>query len=163
MQKLNDTILVVDDEPFNLSWLVEYIENRNYKIIQKYDTASGFEALENTVYRAVVVDLNIPITQRLVANLKKMGPLYVQYPGLALAEYARNHFHRGPQVIIYSVHEDRGIEEIAEKLRCIYLVKGRPRSFKDALDDVLSYDPSNKNKKGKAKKRKKQMKTNTRK
>jgi len=134
------TILLADDEPYNLEWLVDYIESKKYQVDFVYSVDQAFSALEESLYRVVVADLSIPAIDA-QAFLVGRDPLIQRYPGLAIAEHARNRGHTDRQVIVYSVHDDPAVESYANRLRCTYLLKGRPRRFKDELDVVLSYDP----------------------
>jgi hypothetical protein len=68
-------------------------------------------------------------------------PLFQRYPGLLVADYARNHNHTGRQVVVYSVHDDPHVRELTDKLGVTYLLKGRPRILKGELKTVLSFDP----------------------
>ena len=68
-------------------------------------------------------------------------PVYEKYPGLTVADYARQRGHLGRQVIVYSVHDDDAVRAEVVRLGSTYLMKGRPRQFKRELEDVLSYDP----------------------
>jgi len=43
--------------------------------------------------------------------------------------------------IVYSVHDDDAVKRETKRIRCTYLMKGRPRQFKEELKQVLSYDP----------------------
>ena len=40
-----DTVLVIDDEPFNTEWLTEYFKARGYKVVEASDLQSALDAL----------------------------------------------------------------------------------------------------------------------
>ena len=137
----NDTILIVEDEPIYADWLFDFIESieYNYQHVKTVDEA--IDVLANTRFRVVIVDLSVPCSETLRGTASSKSATYSEYPGLFAADFARNHGHRGRQVIVYSVHEQASIKEVTNRLGCTYLAKGRPRSFKDELRNVLSYDP----------------------
>lgn len=137
-----NTIILVDDEPHNIYWIVEYIESLKMKVRLHTNLNDALEDLQKEIYRAAVIDLNIPALEPLDAELRNSGSLYARFPGLYAARFARNKGYRDRQVILYSVHQDPEVTEEAERLRCTYLMKGRPKSFKEELKNVLSFDPT---------------------
>ena len=52
-----DTVLIIDDEPFNTEWLADYFVARKFEVIHAEDLQTALAALEHTRYRYVVVDL----------------------------------------------------------------------------------------------------------
>jgi len=135
------TILVVDDEPYYLSWLFDFIESFEYSYEKATTVQEALELLEKNQYRVVIADLNIPASEQLEPVLRQKGDIYKRYPGLFVADYARNHHHTGRQVIVYSVHDSGEVRTETQRLQCTYLLKGRPRTFKEEIKDVISYDP----------------------
>lgn len=134
------TVLLVDDEPHNLQWVVEFLERSGYFVEVATRVDAALDALQKHRYRMVVADLSIPTGDaELPRTVTK--PVYAIYPGLTVAEYARTHGHLDRQVIVYSVHDDDAVRREAKRIRCTYLMKGRPRQFKEELSEVLSYDP----------------------
>jgi CheY-like chemotaxis protein len=142
MKKLDDSILIMDDEPHILDWLVEYLEAKNYKTKMVVNVGEAIEALNDVRYRVVILDLNVPAPGEYGEKLGNKGGLYEEYRGLYVAEYARTKGHRGRQVVVYSVHDSDPVSAICEKIGVEYLIKGRPRDFKRELDQILSYDPT---------------------
>ena len=137
-----ETILIADDEPHYLEWLDDFLSSKGYRV-EFYETVNrAYNALSQRLYRAVVVDLNIPATGSMRDVIGSKGPTYSQYPGLFLAEYARNRGHRTRQVIVYSVHEVEAVAAECRKLYCDYIPKGRPSIFRQQIMDVLLYDPT---------------------
>jgi len=135
-----DTILIADDEAYNLRFVVEYIELLKYKVTVAENVDAAILRMQECTFRAVIADLSIPLLPP-QALLIDRDPLYKRYPGLLVADYARNHNHTGRQVVVYSVHDDPHVRELTEKLGVTYLLKGRPRILKGEIKNVLSFDP----------------------
>lgn len=138
----SDTIVLVDDEPHNMAWMLDYIEAKEKRAVVATNVNEAVEALEKEIYRAVIIDLNIPLLSPLTEAVSARGDIYKRYPGLYVAYRARNLGYRSRQVIIYSVHRDAAVADEAEKLRCTYIIKGRPKMIKEELDNVIAYDPT---------------------
>ena len=135
-------ILIADDEPHYLEWLDDFLMSGGYKVEFYENVNKAYDALSLRLYRAVIVDLNIPVTGSLRDVIDKKGATYSQYPGLFLADFARNRGHRTRQVIVYSVHEVEAVADECRKLYCASIPKGRPSIFRKQIMDVLSYDPT---------------------
>jgi CheY-like chemotaxis protein len=136
------TILLLDDELFNIYWLIDYINSQGYDV---YPTASADEAIQaisSEIYRAAIIDLNVPMASAPSSGPRNKNPVYQRYPGLYVAWFASNRGYRDRQVIIYSVHRDEEVAREAKIIGCTYIVKGRPRELKDELIHVLSHDPT---------------------
>ncbi len=142
MDELLDHILVMDDEPHLLDWLVEYLESKTYHVELVTNVQDAIAKLAINRYRMVILDLNIPASSEYLQKIKDKGDTYSEYRGLYVAEFARTKGHRGRQTVVYSVHDSYSVSLACEKVGITYLVKGRPRQFKKELDDILSYDPS---------------------
>lgn len=135
-----DTILVADDEPYNLQFVLDFLECLGYKTVVADNVDKAILQLQQHGFRAVIADLSIPLLPP-QSLLRDRDPLFHKYPGLLVADYARNHNHTGRQVIVYSVHSDTQVQELAGNLGVTYLLKGRPRILKEEIKDVLSFDP----------------------
>jgi len=135
-----DTILIADDEPYNLQFILDFLELLEYKTVVADNVDNAIRRLQEFRFRAVVADLSIPLLPP-QSLLTGRDPLFQKYPGLLVADYARNHNHTGRQVIVYSVHDDAQVRELAGRLGVTYLLKGRPRLLKEEIKDVLSFDP----------------------
>lgn len=146
MAKTTDSgkAVIVDDEPHNILWLQDYLENKGYEVLIRCDLNAGLELLKEEIYRLAVIDLSVPVLPPLEPKVAEKGPLYVKYPGLYAAWAARNLGYRDRQVIVHTVHRDREIAKEAERLRCTYIMKGRPRMMKEELDFVVRFDPTDK-------------------
>ena len=140
--ELKNTILIVDDEPHYMSWMFDFIESLGYKYTVRTDAQSGIQAFCEYRYRAVVVDLYIPASEQLKKEYGARNPLFAKYPGLIVADYARNRGERDRQVFLYSAWDVEEVETFANTLYIDYVVKGRPREFKHQLKRILEYDPT---------------------
>lgn len=62
MEESNPNLLVVDDEPFNLEILNEYLENENYRTVTALNGAIAWEILENSpeLFSAILLDRMMP-------------------------------------------------------------------------------------------------------
>jgi CheY-like chemotaxis protein len=135
-----DTILLADDEPYNLQFIVDFLESLGYKTEVADNVDKAIQRLQENRFRAVIADLSIPLLSPM-GFLSGNAPIYLKYPGLQIADYARNHNHTGRQVIVYSVHDDLQVRELAKRLGVTYLLKGRPRALKEEIKEVLDFDP----------------------
>lgn len=139
---VSDTVIVVDDELQNVLWMVDWFDSNGFYVQVAPNVNEALERVEEEIYRALVVDLNIPVLEPLDEAVRELGSVYIRYPGLFIANRARNRGYRDRQVIIYSVHKDPEVIEEAKRLGCTYIIKGRPREIKTELDRVLSFDPT---------------------
>ncbi len=137
-----DTVLLVDDEPQCLDWLVDYIVAKGYSIVTATTLEAALDLLRENRYRLVICDLSIPAPKNTLSFLQKENPAYALYPSAYIAHFARNLGHRARQVLVYSVHESQEIRDVAELLGVVYMTKGRPTQFKREIDSILSYDPT---------------------
>jgi CheY-like chemotaxis protein len=139
---MNREILILDDEPHNISWLPEYVAGKGYSCVIAKNIKEAIEQASTRKFRAIVVDLNVPASGEYAAALAAKGEVYVKYRGLYFAEHARTLGYRNRQVIVYSVHDIDEVRLVTNRIRIAYATKGRPRDFKALIDDVLSYDPT---------------------
>jgi len=146
MIDLIDTILLLDDEPHCMDWLVEYLEKKKYKVIISRTLDDALDKLRNHRYAIVFCDLSIPVTDNLLCIIRKSNKCYEQFPGAYAALEARSKGHDRRQVIIYSVHESPEIDKIAKMLDIQYITKERPAYLKDEVNNILNYGKRPKNK-----------------
>ncbi|MFQ6158545.1 hypothetical protein [Sinorhizobium meliloti] len=106
-----DTVVLIDDEIHNMSWMIDYLHSAGFEVITASNANDAVEVLNTEIYRAVIVDLNIPVLEPLVSSVVARGDVYGRYPGLYVAFYARNKGYRDRQVVIYSVHRDPAVSE----------------------------------------------------
>jgi CheY-like chemotaxis protein len=137
-----DTVLIIDDEPFETEWLTEYFKARGYKVVEADDLQSALAALETVRYAYIVIDLSIPVSPSLQQPLVALGPEFFRYPGLMAARRARTTGHNTYQVIVYSVHDSADVDAYAELILCKYILKGRPRELKRHIESTIKRVPS---------------------
>ena len=140
LPRKEDTILLADDEPYDLQWVLDFLETMNYKTVVAENVDEALRRLQEHRFRAIIADLSVPLLPP-HSLLIGRDPLFQKYPGLLVADYARNHNHTGRQVVVYSVHDDQQVRELALRLGVTYLLKGRPRLLKEEFKSVLSFDP----------------------
>ncbi len=137
-----DTILMLDDEMYNLTWLIDYLYSKEFSVVTASNANDALGLIDEEIYRAAIIDLNVPLLPPVESAAAQAGEVYAKYPGLYVAKYARNRGYRDRQVIIYSVHRDEWVTEEAKKLGCTYILKGRPKEMKEEIQSVLSFDPT---------------------
>ena len=137
-----NTILIMDDELFNIQWLIDFLDAQGYSVYPTSNADEALQAVSQEIYRAAILDLNVPMASDVPTGLRTNKPVYKRYPGLYVAWQARNQGYRNRQVIIYTVHRDEEVAREAEILRCTYIMKGRPGELKKEIMDVLAYDPT---------------------
>ena len=137
-----DTVVLLDDELYNMTWMMDYLYSKGLNIMPASSANEALDLINDQIYRAAIIDLNVPLLPPLEEAALALGAAYVKYPGLFVARQARNKGYRGRQVVIYSVHRDAEVTEEARKLGCTYILKGRPKEIKAELESVLSFDPT---------------------
>ena len=137
-----DTIIILDDEMYNLTWLIDYLYSKKFSVVTSGTANDALSEIDKEIYRAAIIDLNVPLLSPEIEAAKNAGEVYAKFPGLYVAKRARNRGYRDRQVIIYSVHRDETVNEEAKKLGCTYILKGRPKEMKEEIEAVLSYDPT---------------------
>jgi len=136
------TVLLMDDELYNVQWIIDFLESEGYAVQCASNADEALEAIAKEVYRAAILDLNVPIHSRSIKGFPYENSVYQKYPGLFVALQARNRGYRDRQVVIYTVHRDEEVAAQADVLSCTYILKGRPLELKEELRSVLSYDPT---------------------
>ena len=136
------TIVLLDDELYNMMWLIDYLQGRKYDVLTARTANEALELLSKKIYRCAILDLNVPLFDPLLERCQSLGEVYGRFPGLFVAREARNFGYRDRQIIIYSVHRDPMVTAEANKLSCTYILKGRPRVMKEELEEVLMFDPT---------------------
>jgi len=51
------TILIMDDELFNIQWLMDFLESKSYEILPTSSADEAIQAVSEEVYRAAILDL----------------------------------------------------------------------------------------------------------
>lgn len=60
-------------------------------------------------------------------------PISMQYPGFKVADHLRNIGYSAHQIIAYTVHDDNSLDAELDKIRCRYVLKGRPNILKSVI------------------------------
>lgn len=142
LPRRSTSILVIDDQPFELQWLEEFLIVQGFAFESATDLKDGIdkiEASERDKYKLLVVDMEIP-TGGYVGRFPKepqRATLYQTYPGLMAVQVARNYDYNSSNVLVYSVHQSDAINAEVSLLRCRYMLKGRPRGLKEILLSML--------------------------
>ncbi len=135
-------VVIIDDEMHNMTWLIDFLENRDLRVHKRESLDEALDFINKEIYRFLVFDLNIPLFSPLKETVAAKGAIFLKYPGLYGAYFARNSGYRDRQVILYSVHKDSEVSRIATSMMCTYIMKGRPAEIKAEILNVLSYDPT---------------------
>lgn len=138
----SNTVLMLDDEIYNLTWMMDFFYSKGLDIVSASNANDAIDLINIEIYRAAIIDLNVPLLPPLDISAAEFGETYVRYPGLFVARHARNRGYRDRQVVIYSVHRDEAVMSEARKLGCTYILKGRPKEIKEELNGVLEFDPT---------------------
>lgn len=154
-----DTILIADDEPMNLRWLMDFIDAKGFKSELATNASDAIRQMSQFDFAGILVDLNIPVGDKpepLIDARGQQSALYSEFPGLTIAKKALYLLNSGLNVIIYSVYQNEDIAREVYDLNCVCINKGQPQAIKIALLDVLSRAGNKKPKKStKATKKKK--------
>lgn len=135
--KLNDkTILIVDDEPEHIEWLVDYIHAKGLKTLLVNNVSEAISAADSAQFRAYIVDLNIPMGSW-TPTFPIPNDSYHKYKGLQVIKYIRTQGNKGRNVVAYSAHINELINSEIKLLYCEYIAKGRAREFKLGVEDIL--------------------------
>jgi CheY-like chemotaxis protein len=120
-------VMIVDDEPYYLDWLIEFFEAHGYEVITAVNVTEACHFAKVEIFKMVIVDLNVPAGSEMKQAIAESEPVIRQYPGLYVAQYARDIGHWDDQVIIYSVHMGEAITERSKQLYCYIFAQGPPR------------------------------------
>ena len=133
-------ILLADDEPEHLEWLLDYLKAKGYSVDTALTVKSAAEAAQALTYRAYLVDLNIPMGGWKPTGFSR-NATYDAYAGLYMMKLVRSQGSAGTRVIAYSAHQNEQITLEIDRLYSNYVLKGRPRELKQEIERVLSVDP----------------------
>lgn len=133
-------ILIADDEPEHVEWLADYFKAKGFKVTLVTNVRDAITAAEGKRFRAHIIDLNIPLGGWLDST-SIANSTYAGYQGLHIIRAIETQANNGRRVIAYSAHSNDQIIGEIRKLYCGYVVKGRARELKDAVEALLSHDP----------------------
>lgn len=134
------TVLLADDEPEHLDWLVDYLTRKRCKTLIAKNVKETIEAAEKTDYRLYLIDLNIPFGGWTPPAPSPRGT-YDDYHGLYIIRFIRSQGNSGDRVVAYSAHQNDQITGEMQRLYSNYVLKGRPRELKAEIDRLLAHDP----------------------
>lgn len=132
-------ILVADDEREHVEFLLDYLKDKGFSVTFVENAKEALSACEGIKYRAYFIDLNIPFGDSALNPNK--NEIHSEYPGLRIIQVIRSQGNSGARVVAYSAHYNDQIVSEIERLYCKYVVKGRARDLKDAIDEILKVDP----------------------
>lgn len=134
--------LIADDEPHYLEWIEDFLAKKGIEVVYATTVREAIEALTETSFRFLLIDLNIPLDDAYAGEAKAEEEWFIRYPGLYAAYVARNSGYRSRQVIIYSVHLEDTVRTYLDKIRATHIPKGWPQDLKAEIERVLEYDPA---------------------
>lgn len=133
-------VLLADDEPEHLDWLVDYLSAKGLKTTVVTTIKESVTAFEECLFRAYIIDLNIPLGGW-SPSIAEPSPAYSDYHGLYALKLIRSQGNSGGRVLAYSAHYNDQIVKEIRRLYCKYVVKGRPLDLKTEIDRLLKVDP----------------------
>ena len=134
-----EKILMIDDEPEYLNFLLDYFESINIEVVIAKNLSEAIDLAKKFKYRLAIVDMNIPAT----GNTKELlsDPIAVKYPGYKVAHHLRDIGYGAHQVIAYTVHDDDSLDSALRKINTRYVLKGRPNILKRVVLKSLGPKP----------------------
>jgi len=133
-------VLLIDDEPEYLAFVVDYLESLGLKTEIARNLPEAMAAIDRNVYRLILVDMEIPALGA-DAVVKRPSAVAHKYPGIVAAIHCRNQGYGAHQVIAYTVHDDDAADAELRKLNCRYVLKGRPEALKRVIQSSLGSKP----------------------
>lgn len=128
------TMLIVDDEPEHLEWLVDFAESLGLKVTIAVNVKQAMQVCNTSWFRIYVIDLNIPLG----GWPEQSNRMFANYPGFAIIQAIRSQGNDGRRVIAYSAHSNEQIIAEMKRLYTDFLAKGRPIQLKDRIREVLT-------------------------
>ena len=137
---MNKNVLILDDEPYSMSWLEEFVQNLGFNALMCTNFKDAIELIEkHKVFAASIIDMNIPIDVNSHGLVESKGEAYKQFHGLYIAHALRDSGNDKNSVIIFTVHDNPEISRIADTLSVKYIIKGHVRKIKEAVKRQLEY------------------------
>ncbi|WP_186105938.1 hypothetical protein [Burkholderia gladioli] len=130
-------LLLVDDEPEHVYWLVDYVKAKGFEVTLATTVAEAVAAAAETQFRGYIIDLNIPLGGW-VSVFPALGEVYEKYKGLFVIKYVRTQGNKGRNVIAYSAHYNDEITSEISVLYSDYIAKGRVEEFKSGINEILT-------------------------
>jgi CheY-like chemotaxis protein len=83
------TVLVVEDDPFNMELVVEILTSQGFTVEEAVDGREAIEKTEQKVYNLILMDIGLPEVRGVkAAKIIKNNPQYKNVPIIALTAYA---------------------------------------------------------------------------
>lgn len=127
-------VLIADDEPEHLEWLVDFLESLGLTVTLALNVEEAMVASQKTWYRIYVVDLNLPLGGWPEPN----SSVFSSYPGFTIIQGIRSQGNDGRRVIAYSAHSNDQIAAEMKRLYTDYIAKGRPIQLKERIRELLA-------------------------
>jgi DNA-binding response OmpR family regulator len=74
-----DTVLIIDDEPFQTEWLSDYFNACGLKVEHVLNLQEALDVLQSTRFRYVIIDLSIPFSPALAQPLAELEQIPVEF------------------------------------------------------------------------------------
>lgn len=126
-------VLIADDEPEHLEWLVDFLESLGFKVTIATDVETAMGACQRSWYRIYVIDLNIPLG----GWPEPTKSIFSNYPGFTIIQGIRSQGNDGRRVIAYSAHTNDQINTEMGRLYTDFVAKGRPLQLKERIRELL--------------------------
>jgi DNA-binding response OmpR family regulator len=69
------TIMIVDDGPHNVVWLMDFLESKSFEVRLASNSVEALMLTEKEIYRTLIIDLNIPVTEPYQRAVLERGAL----------------------------------------------------------------------------------------
>lgn len=128
------SVLLADDEPEYLDWLIDFLESLGLKVTVVVNVEQAMAACQKTWYRIYIIDLNIPLGRW----PEPTNTTFVHYCGLSIIQAIRSQGNDGRRVIAYSAHTNSEINAEMKRLYTDFIEKDHAIQLKDRLRDLLT-------------------------
>lgn len=133
-------LFILDDEPMFLDWVEDYANSLNCDVKFFTSINEAYEELKSinsSTYDAFLIDLNVPASAQLEAEIKQKPEVFHHFRGLFIAQQVRNKGVKARNIIVYSVHDNPVVSEFCGRLDVSYIPKGRVKMLKEKLFSLI--------------------------
>lgn len=127
-------VLLADDEPEYLDWLIDFLESLGLKVTVVLNVEQAMAACERAWYRVYIIDLNIPLGRW----PQPTNAIFRHYCGFSIIQAIRSQGNDGRRVIAYSAHTNSEINGEMKRLYTDFIQKDHAILLKDQLREVLT-------------------------
>lgn len=127
------TVLLADDEPEYLDWLIDFLESLGLKVTVAVNVGQAMAACEKAWFRIYIIDLNIPLG----GWPEPTNATFSHYCGLSIIQAIRSQGNDGRRVIAYSAHTNAEINAEMRRLYTDFIEKDHAIQLKDRLRELL--------------------------